>query len=119
MAWKRPGVRIPISPQMQTKKFQRRIEDFICENCGKKVRGNGYTDHCPGCLYGKHIDVNPGDRTASCGGIMEPVHIYKKGDMYIVGYICKECGYEFRVKSASNDNFKTLIKLVEKSVIMN
>ena len=37
-------------------------EEFICENCGKKVPKLNYTcrDHCPSCLYAKHVDVNPG-----------------------------------------------------------
>ena len=39
-------------------------EDFICENCGKDVEKSSYTarDHCPYCLYSKHVDINPGDR---------------------------------------------------------
>jgi Zn finger protein HypA/HybF involved in hydrogenase expression len=36
------------------KNFVRRKENFICEACGKKVTGDGYTDHCPACLWGKH-----------------------------------------------------------------
>ena len=31
---------------METKKFQRNKEDFICEKCGLEVEGNGYTNHC-------------------------------------------------------------------------
>ncbi|MFA5023297.1 MAG: RNHCP domain-containing protein, partial [Candidatus Paceibacterota bacterium] len=30
--------------------FKRQIEDFVCEHCGEKVVGNGYTNHCPRCL---------------------------------------------------------------------
>ena len=38
-------------------------EEFICENCGKKVGKLGYScrNHCPYCLYSKHVDKNPGD----------------------------------------------------------
>lgn len=53
---------------MQEKKFQRQIEDFVCEKCGKEVKGDGYTDHCPRCLRSKHVDVNPGDRRSKCNG---------------------------------------------------
>ena len=44
------------------KKFNMIDESFICENCGKKVTKLGYTarDHCPYCLYSKHLDINPG-----------------------------------------------------------
>ena len=39
-------------------------EEFICENCQKKVTTLNYTarDHCPYCLCSKHLDINPGDR---------------------------------------------------------
>lgn len=96
---------------MQSKKFQRRIENFVCENCGTEVKGNGYTDHCPICLWGKHADVNPGDRAADCGGVMEPMRAEVKGEKYLLHYICKECGHKFQVKSAENDNFNTLLKI--------
>jgi len=96
------------------KKFQRRIEDFVCEKCGMKTKGNGYTDHCPACLWGKHVDVNPGDRAAGCGGMMESVKAETKGDKILLYYICKECGYEFRVKSLPEDNFEAIIRLVNK-----
>ena len=61
--------------------FIRKTEDFICENCGAVVVGNGYTNHCPACLYSKHVDRSPGDRAADCGGLMEPVAVaLKRGD---------------------------------------
>ena len=41
------------------KKFNMIDEDFICENCGNKVKKLGYTarDHCPYCLYSKHLEI--------------------------------------------------------------
>ena len=40
-------------------------EEFVCENCGKKVPKLGYScrNHCPYCLHSKHVDKNPGDNT--------------------------------------------------------
>ncbi|MDD5489439.1 MAG: RNHCP domain-containing protein [Candidatus Moranbacteria bacterium] len=98
---------------MMTKqrKFQRRIEDFVCEKCGSEVKGNGYTDHCPVCLWGRHVDVNPGDRAASCGGMMEPMRVNKKGDGYTINYRCAKCEHQFEVKLASEDNFEALVKI--------
>jgi len=97
-----------------TKKFQRTIENFICENCGAEVIGNGYTDHCPKCLWGKHVDVNPGDRAADCGGSMEPVGVsYKKKEIRIE-YQCQECGHQFTVKMAKNDNMDATVELSKK-----
>ena len=50
---------------MENSLFTKIDEEFICENCGKKVKKLGYTcrNHCPYCLHSKHVDVNPGDRT--------------------------------------------------------
>ncbi len=93
------------------RKFQRTIEDFTCENCGAKVRGDGYTDHCPVCLWSRHVDVNPGDRAADCGGLMKPMGLeLKHGETRIV-YICEKCGHEHRVKKAEDDDYEKILKL--------
>ncbi|MDD5341156.1 MAG: RNHCP domain-containing protein [Patescibacteria group bacterium] len=96
---------------MQTKKFQRKIEDFVCENCGQKIEGSGYTDHCPNCLYSKHVDINPGDRLCPCQGLMEPMCVQLKHGEKIIFYRCQKCGHEHQVKSLPQDNQKELIKL--------
>jgi hypothetical protein len=31
-----------------------------------------YRNHCPACLWSKHVDVQPGDRAATCRGLMRP-----------------------------------------------
>lgn len=99
---------------MQEKKFQRQIEDFVCEKCGKEVKGDGYTDHCPRCLRSKHVDVNPGDRRSKCNGLMEPIGVEVKSDKYIIHYRCVKCRFEHRIKSAPDDNFDDIIKLVNR-----
>ena len=55
------------------RKFKKTVENFTCLNCQTVVIGTGYTDHCPNCLWSKHVDVNPGDRLAICGALIEPV----------------------------------------------
>ena len=56
---------------------------FICEYCGRKVLplSNGsYRNHCPFCLFSKHIDIKPGDRMNKCEGLMGPIGLkYKSG----------------------------------------
>lgn len=96
---------------MQQKRFQKTEEDFTCENCGRKVEGTGYTDHCPSCLFSKHVDINPGDRKADCDGMMIPMEIETKGGNYIIHYLCKKCGYKHRVKSSPDDNFEEILRL--------
>lgn len=93
--------------------FQRNIEDFRCEYCGELVRGNGYTNHCPTCLYSKHVDVSPGDRAAACGGLMEPVSVEKKGESYLLTHRCQECGHTKANRSDALDNFEFLVTLAK------
>ena len=89
-------------------------EEFICENCGKKVPKLNYTcrDHCPSCLYAKHVDINPGDRAETCHGMLEPIGIEnnpKKG--YVIIYKCKKCGAIRKNIAAKDDNMALIIKL--------
>jgi DNA-directed RNA polymerase subunit RPC12/RpoP len=89
-------------------------EPFICENCGKDVKPLGYSsrDHCPYCLYSKHVDINPGDRLETCMGTLEPVSIEnnsKKGIVII--YKCKKCGKTRKNIAAKDDNMNLIIKL--------
>lgn len=96
------------------KQFTKRDEEFICENCGKKVQKLGYTsrDHCPYCLYSKHVDNMPGDREEECKGKLKPMQVEldsKKG--YVIIYKCEKCGAIRKNKSAEDDNKDLLIKL--------
>ncbi|MFA6171343.1 MAG: RNHCP domain-containing protein [Patescibacteria group bacterium] len=93
------------------RKFQRKIEDFICENCGVETKGDGYTDHCPNCLWSKHADINPGDRLSECQGMMRPIGLeLKHGEERIV-YQCEKCGHRHKVKASKNDDYKKILEL--------
>jgi transcription elongation factor Elf1 len=95
------------------KNFQRRVEDFECLNCGHKIEGNGYTNHCPNCLWSRHVDINPGDRLAECRGMMEAIAIHKKGQQYRIFHRCEICGHEAWNQSAHEDNFDRLIAIAK------
>ncbi|MDD3678765.1 MAG: RNHCP domain-containing protein [Patescibacteria group bacterium] len=97
-----------------TKRFKRTVENFKCENCGVEVFGNGYTDHCPECLWGKHVDIYPGDRAARCGGAMKPIGIEVIGGRYRIRYLCQKCDHEFVIHSAKNDNFEEILKITKR-----
>ena len=112
MAWMRWPVRVRHGPQMNSKKFQRKKEDFICAVCGEVVCGNGYTDHCPKCLWGKHVDINPGDRKAECHGRMKPIGIEKKSKNMTIIYKCEKCSYEYKVKKAELDSMEKIIEIM-------
>ncbi|MFA7308855.1 MAG: RNHCP domain-containing protein [Patescibacteria group bacterium] len=94
-----------------SKKFKRTVEDFTCERCGFFVLGSGYTNHCPQCLWSKHVDINPGDRLATCHGPMEPIGIQIKGEDYIITHKCRTCGFEKKNKTTKEDNIDAIIKL--------
>ena len=96
---------------METKKFQRTKEDFVCEICGTRVAGTGYTNHCPQCLWSKHVDINPGVRGAHCRGLMEPVGAHKAGKGYNIVYRCRVCNKEIKNKALPEDNMDVIIKL--------
>ncbi|XOU94490.1 MAG: RNHCP domain-containing protein [Candidatus Kerfeldbacteria bacterium] len=100
---------------MQTKKFQRKIENFKCEHCGKEVKGSGYTNHCPNCLWSKHVDIKPGDRQESCQGMMEPISaVYKEG-IYVIQQRCIDCKKIMNIKSNKIDNYDKIIIIVSNS----
>ena len=99
------------------RKFTKIDEEFLCNNCGKKVEILGYTcrDHCPECLYSKHVDINPGDRAETCHGDLEPISVElnpKKG--YVIVYRCKKCGAIRKNKAAEDDNVDLIIQLTSK-----
>jgi hypothetical protein len=100
----------------QPKQFQKRVEDFDCEKCGTHNIGTGFTNHCKECLWSKHVDVHPGDRIESCGGMMEPCSVdYEKGE-YTLNHVCKKCGFTRRKKVETNDNFDAVVAIVKKNI---
>ena len=66
------------------KRFNELDESFECEQCHKNVEKLNYSsrDHCPYCLYSKHVDINPGDRENPCKGLLKPIGIEKYKDTY-------------------------------------
>lgn len=93
--------------------FIKKVEHFVCETCGTKVKGTGYTDHCPNCLTSKHVDINPGDRESDCGGLMEPIGLIKKRGKFQIKYRCRKCGYERFNQTAPEDNPDKIAQLAQ------
>ncbi len=98
------------------KKFQKRVESFVCEKCKTFVEGGGYTDHCYNCLWSKHLDKNPGDRAASCKGMMEPEGVERKGEGFVIYYRCTLCDFKHKVKSSKKDNILEIIKISKNTI---
>jgi len=88
------------------------VANYICENCGQEVIGGRYHNHCPHCLYSKHVDnLIPGDRSSDCQGLMEPITIeQKKGKLRIV-HRCLKCHKLAIVDTSPDDNIDLVIQL--------
>jgi len=99
---------------IEEKLFQKRIEDFTCGHCGEHVVGNGYTNHCPKCLWSRHVDINPGDRQEDCGGLMEPIDMESKNGEFVIIHQCESCGFVRKNKVCKEDNFDEVIRISEK-----
>lgn len=95
------------------KKFTMRDDKFICENCHHEVQKLNYTarDHCPNCLYSKHVDIMPGDRQNKCQGLLKPIGIEKFKDTYKIIYECEKCHNKHKNIMANNDNYDKIIEL--------
>lgn len=95
------------------KRFNMIDEEFICDNCHKKVSKLNYTarDHCPYCLYSKHLDIMPGDRKNTCKGLLKPIGIEKYKNTYKIIYKCLNCNIIHKNIMATDDDFNKIIEL--------
>ncbi len=73
---------------------------FTCGHCGRYVgplpSGGRNRNHCPYCLYSRHVDAErSGDRASPCKGMMEPIGVFERptGEEVIV-HRCVKCGFE-------------------------
>ena len=95
------------------KKFSKNDEEFICDNCKKEVLKANYTsrDHCPYCLYSKHVDINPGDRLNDCKGLLKPIGIEKYKNSYKIIYKCQKCNVAHKNIIAKDDDINKIIDI--------
>ena len=98
-----------------------REESFTCQVCGRLVTSEGagteHRNHCPYCLSSKHLDIEPGDRAAECGGTMEPIAVWvRKGGEWALVHRCRVCGALSSNRIAADDNPVKLLSLAMKPV---
>ncbi len=93
--------------------YKNKNKEFICENCGKKVKKAKGTvrNHCPYCLYSKHVDIAPGDRAETCRGLQKPICYFTKHGKIILRHKCLKCGKESVNKVAKDDNVDKILEL--------
>lgn len=96
---------------------------FTCKVCGRLVTpdraGTGHRNHCPNCLSSLHLDDEPGDRSADCGGIMEPVGVWVRGrGEWAVIHRCRRCGAMHSNRVAADDNPMKLMSIALKPLTL-
>jgi predicted GIY-YIG superfamily endonuclease len=105
---------------LPTKLFQVVNEGFTCNNCGEKVLPTTCgtpRNHCPFCLYSKHVDTHVGDRANPCRGMMKPIGVLSAARKeYIIVHKCAKCGGLMRSKIIPSrdiqpDDFDLVVKL--------
>jgi DNA-directed RNA polymerase subunit RPC12/RpoP len=73
---------------------------FTCGHCGRRVgplpSGGRNRNHCPYCLYSRHVDAErSGDRASMCQGIMEPIGVFERPNgEEVITHRCLVCGFE-------------------------
>ncbi len=94
-------------------------ESFKCVHCrafiGPTVSGGKHRNHCPLCLYSRHVDGGrPGDRASDCGAKMAPVARFTRpnGEPMIL-HRCLGCGFERNNRLAADDNMYLFEELPE------
>lgn len=95
------------------KQFTMKDEPFQCEHCQKQVEPLHYTarDHCPFCLYSKHVDINPGDRKNPCQGLLKPIGLEKFKDTFKIIYQCEKCHKYHKNIIAKDDDMSKIIEI--------
>ena len=94
-------------------------DHFRCGHCHYDVPtdavGTAHRNHCPTCLWSRHLDDAPGDRAANCGSSMEPIAIHVRGDgEWVLVHRCCGCGELHLNRTAGDDNVLLLVQLAVK-----
>jgi hypothetical protein len=89
---------------------------FRCRHCSLDVPtsapGTAHRNHCPSCLWSRHVDDSPGDRAADCGAAMEPVAVSTRHDgEWTLVHRCRSCSTLDLNRIAGDDNPLTLLQL--------
>jgi hypothetical protein len=92
---------------------------FRCVNCRVDVAasamGTAHRNHCPACLWSRHVDESPGDRASDCLASMEPIAITVRGDgEWVLIHRCRLCDVMHSNRIAGDDNPLLLLRLAIK-----
>lgn len=92
---------------------------FTCIHCRRQIPttsyGTKHRNHCPLCLWSRHVDDEPGDRRCACRSPMEPValEVRRDGEWAIV-HRCAGCSTLKTNRIAGDDHELALLALALK-----
>lgn len=92
---------------------------FTCIRCklqvGSQSWGTQHRNHCPACLWSRHLDEEPGDRRCPCRSAMEPIgiEVRKDGEWAII-HRCTGCSTLRTNRVAGDDHELALLGLALK-----
>jgi hypothetical protein len=97
----------------------RAAASFRCRRCRLDVSmaapGTAHRNHCPNCLWSRHVDHAPGDRAAACAGAMEPIAVSARDDgEWALVHRCASCAALRVNRIAGDDNALALVRLASR-----
>jgi hypothetical protein len=89
---------------------------FTCIQCRtavpQRALGTRHRNHCPACLYSRHVDDRIGDRAAACNGPMAPIAVApRSGGEWQLVHQCRSCGKLRINRVAGDDDERALLAL--------
>jgi len=93
-----------------------RSDGFTCITCKQfipmRAWGTSHRNHCPFCLWSRHLDEQPGDRRSPCRGPMQPigVEVRRDGEWAII-HRCTSCNALRANRIAGDDRELALLAL--------
>lgn len=80
---------------------------------GAPPSGGRNRNHCPLCLYSRHVDARtPGDRASDCRATMAPLGLFARPDgEQVLVHRCLGCRFERWCRVAADDNAVALMRL--------
>jgi hypothetical protein len=81
--------------------------------------GTRHRNHCPLCLWSRHVDRKSGDRAADCGARMEPIAVWvQPGGEWALVHRCVHCQALKSNRIAGDDNEFVLMSLASRPIAL-
>ncbi|MEM8873751.1 MAG: RNHCP domain-containing protein [Planctomycetota bacterium] len=101
---------------MKPSRSGRRRDGFQCIHCRQFISnhasGTQHRNHCPWCLWSRHLDDKPGDRASPCRAPTEPIAITVRPDgEWAIVHRCTRCRDLKTNRIAGDDSELALLQL--------